>query len=656
MKRKHLAGSLFAAGAMVIVILIARCSKPANVNKFADPELVKLAEFCDRRATDSLLSYLTHRQPLLRVEAAFALASVRDPKAVDALHKTLVDPVAEVRSASAYALGQTLHPSSIKPLSIQLLHESNAATIIAIGEAIGKIAGALQASNSAGEWVEDAANAIFNFERTDSIGVHTLAKAAFWMHNGGWSDSRFMNRMASTYAAQSPVNRRMIAYAMGRYRGEWYRDTLQANVFLDKLRLESDTVAKTAGIAVAGRTESFKSAHFISDILTSDGSTTEQLIAACRAASKNSLVQAAPILSLIRHRNESVADEACAALIGKKLNPSEKTDLRSIQHEFSLPIQIAITRILYTLGDTLFSGDQLNARMNGRNVYEKATCIRALGLWGQHAKECLNSALREENIIIAGAYTEAFIESHSKPNYPVDLIYSDGLISLLTRGDVGITALIAAEIRNQSWSDSEKQSLNDALKQGLQKLVMPKEVETANEIIRALNQLGISPMEEIKAEYNHPIDWEFVKTIPRKQRATIVTNKGDIEIELHVDDAPGSVASFIKLCRDGFYKDRFFHRVVPNFVIQGGCPRGDGMGGTDYTLRSEFRLHDYRTGSVGLASSGPDTESCQFFITHLPTPHLEGRYTIFAHVKNGMDVVDQIIQGATIERIELIED
>ena len=125
-------------------------------------------------------------------------------------------------------------------------------------------------------------------------------------------------------------------------------------------------------------------------------------------------------------------------------------------------------------------------------------------------------------------------------------------------------------------------------------------------------------------------------------------------MDLHINDAPGSVASFVKLVKEGFYDNKHFHRVIPNFVIQGGCPRGDGMGGTDYTLRSEFALHDYSPGAVGLASSGPDTESCQWFVSHISTPHLEGRYTIFAHVSSGLDIVRKINVGDQITKIELL--
>ncbi|OON67488.1 hypothetical protein B0919_17920 [Hymenobacter sp. CRA2] len=141
--------------------------------------------------------------------------------------------------------------------------------------------------------------------------------------------------------------------------------------------------------------------------------------------------------------------------------------------------------------------------------------------------------------------------------------------------------------------------------------------------------------------------------MPAGQRATVTTSKGVVELRLLVEEAPGSVASFVQLTKDGFYNGKNFHRVVPNFVAQGGCPRGDGWGGTDYTLRSEFFDRGYGEGAVGLASAGKDTESCQWFITHSPTPHLDGRYTIFAVVERGMDVVHRLDIGDRITSVAL---
>jgi peptidyl-prolyl cis-trans isomerase B (cyclophilin B) len=109
------------------------------------------------------------------------------------------------------------------------------------------------------------------------------------------------------------------------------------------------------------------------------------------------------------------------------------------------------------------------------------------------------------------------------------------------------------------------------------------------------------------------------------------------------------------LAKNGFYDGLNFMRVVPNFVIQGGDPRGDTNGGPGYQIRCEINRVEYGTGYVGMALSGKDTGGSQFFITHSPQPHLDGGYTIFGRVVSGMDVVNRIARGDVIERIEILE-
>jgi peptidyl-prolyl cis-trans isomerase B (cyclophilin B) len=137
--------------------------------------------------------------------------------------------------------------------------------------------------------------------------------------------------------------------------------------------------------------------------------------------------------------------------------------------------------------------------------------------------------------------------------------------------------------------------------------------------------------------------------------AVIHTKKGDINIELFADDSPMTVDNFIQLARSGFYNGLSFVRVVPNFVIQGGDPRGDQNGGPGYQIRDEINLRQYETGTVGMALSGKDTGGSQFFITHSPQPHLDGGYTIFGRVTEGMDVVNRIARGDRMERVEIID-
>ena len=133
----------------------------------------------------------------------------------------------------------------------------------------------------------------------------------------------------------------------------------------------------------------------------------------------------------------------------------------------------------------------------------------------------------------------------------------------------------------------------------------------------------------------------------------IETGKGIIELELAVLDAPQTSWSFMSLARKGFFNGLQIHRVVSNFVVQDGDPRGDGEGGPGYTIRDELNERPYLRGTVGMALSWKDTGGSQFFITHSPQPHLDARYTAFGRVVNGMDVVDRIQQGDTIQRVRV---
>ena len=143
----------------------------------------------------------------------------------------------------------------------------------------------------------------------------------------------------------------------------------------------------------------------------------------------------------------------------------------------------------------------------------------------------------------------------------------------------------------------------------------------------------------------------MVQVLSSRTRGVIQTNKGKIVVEFFPQASPGATSNFIRLTKDGYYDGKVIHRVVPNFVVQAGCNRGDGYGSEDFTIRSEFSSNYYNDeGYLAMASAGNDTESTQWFITHSPTPHLDGNYTIFGKVKDGMDVVHQLQIGDVIEK------
>jgi peptidyl-prolyl cis-trans isomerase B (cyclophilin B) len=143
-----------------------------------------------------------------------------------------------------------------------------------------------------------------------------------------------------------------------------------------------------------------------------------------------------------------------------------------------------------------------------------------------------------------------------------------------------------------------------------------------------------------------------------KQTATITLEKGgEIRLEFYPADAPKTVENFVTLAKKGFYNGLNFHRVVPDFVVQGGCPKGNGTGGPGYQIKAEFNKQKHVRGTLAMArSQDPDSAGSQFYICYGATPHLDGQYTVFGRVVSGMEHVDRIKQGDKMTSITIAEE
>ena len=144
----------------------------------------------------------------------------------------------------------------------------------------------------------------------------------------------------------------------------------------------------------------------------------------------------------------------------------------------------------------------------------------------------------------------------------------------------------------------------------------------------------------------------------RRLAAILDTSEGTIQVDLMPEEAPGNVANFVNLARQGFYNNLTWHRCIPNFVIQGGCPKGDGSGGPGYTIKceTEKNTHKHVAGTLSMAHAGKNTGGSQFFICHGPQPHLDGKHTVFGKVDaDGMKVVYQIRQGDVVNSIRVTD-
>ena len=158
-----------------------------------------------------------------------------------------------------------------------------------------------------------------------------------------------------------------------------------------------------------------------------------------------------------------------------------------------------------------------------------------------------------------------------------------------------------------------------------------------------------------KKQWNTPPDLQI--DISKTYLVNMETNQGTIKLELYPEHAPMTVNNFIFLARNGYYDGVTFHRVIDNFVIQGGDPTGTGSGGPGYKFADETYGNPLKhgTGYISMANAGPNTNGSQFFITHSPQPHLDGKHTVFGKVVDGMDVVNTINQGDKMTKVTVIE-
>jgi cyclophilin family peptidyl-prolyl cis-trans isomerase len=249
---------------------------------------------------------------------------------------------------------------------------------------------------------------------------------------------------------------------------------------------------------------------------------------------------------------------------------------------------------------------------------------------------------------------DIYLKKHTWNN-KIDQNYIQSIFDMM---DVALISRMCEYIIEQKQNNKVVDISVDALQNLQRQLFLPRDFETWIDLEKAILSFEGKTYQYkscFETGYQNPIDWNYIVKINANQKVKVTTNRGSMVFLLKVNESPASVANFLKLVDVGYYNGKFFHRMVSNFVVQGGCPRGDGWGSLEWNQRSELSSKlKYKKGSVGLASVGKDSEGVQFFISHNYAPHLDGRYTIFAEVIKGFDVINNLAVGDEIKRIERV--
>jgi cyclophilin family peptidyl-prolyl cis-trans isomerase/HEAT repeat protein len=631
------------AGLLIACALVAcgRSNQPPN--KFSDPERVRLYDLADHRATDSLLAYLDSPVIAYRLEAARAFGSVQDSLAAETLGALLLnDPDAGVRAAAAWALGQTRCAASSSFLLAALDREKVDQVLRELLEAAGKTVSKPDIPQ------------LLSFRPLSTAQEEGHAWGLYRMGVRAVADAGVVDRAADYLADSHPAGARLAAaHFFARTRGIQLESQ---STRLQYLATHEPDAEVRMGVVLALRKLPFDSVQSVLDSVLSYDPDARVRINAVRASASGDYPSSRSIFG------KALSDRD----IGVQVTASEQIRQARPQPRFLALDTILHRPLNYRVRANLLGAflkqpseeaDRTNAvkeveryLISSASVYEQASLLSALGE-EPFSFPVLTRFLDSELPVLRTAAMSAIASINRHPSLPKGT--TDDFIPVYSRAVSGTDPFVCA-IAAEALSDPAlgyKELIKDFsfLKQALSRLSRPRDVEAVGPLEKAIAYFeGRTFEQSADATFNHPVDWNLVKGLPSELLAIIQTSKGDIRLVLLVDEAPGSVSNFVTLAQSGYFNNLYFHRVVPNFVIQGGCHRGDGYGSEAFSIRSEFSQRRYTTGSVGMASAGKDTEGTQWFITHSPTPHLDGAYTIFAYVLSGQDVVNQIEVGDKI--------
>ncbi|HEX8327770.1 MAG TPA: peptidylprolyl isomerase [Hymenobacter sp.] len=667
-----------------VLLLLAACVRTPRPsvdvdNKYHDAVIRQIGTAQDERNTAALLPFLSHANPIYRKEGALALASVQAPTAVPALLPLLRDTDASVRRAAAYALGQTGDSTAVDSLRVRVLKETDGQVRRYVHEALGRT---VTRTSLPELWRVETLN---DTARQAAL-AWGLSRAAL---RGLGSAESIRRTVAVLNSPKLPTRGRLAAVVgLSRTRGldadlarlaestlvqiaakdRSYAVRSAAAATLGKLAALVPA-APTAAPAVPVKSSPTSPAAVLTRLATKDRDYRVRLIAV-RAlpfgletyrASRTAVFYAlahdrAPVALtaaewLLAHaKGESGPALAALADGNKQASPRVRAAL----------LQAAVRHASPAARPSLVETIQKRYPA-AATVYEKGFLLQALGEDPASFDFVQTQAFAPGQAPVVASYAlTALLAMRRNADFPAarHADFAAAIRQALAGGDVGQLSLAAEALTDPKLYPEIQPADLAAMRQAQAKLQLPREIEAWQGLQQALDKLTKNPNPvptPVATAQQHPIDWAVVQRVPLGQQVRLRTSKGVILLELKPNEAPGAVASFVTLLGQKFYDNLYFHRVVPNFVAQGGDPRGDGNGSAPYNLRSEFGDLRYEEGSVGLASAGKDTESCQFFITHTPTPHLDGRYPIFAQVVGGMDVVHKLEIGDQILGVEMVK-
>jgi peptidylprolyl isomerase len=609
----------------------------------------------------------------VRARAAFALASVQDTSAIPELLSLLRESIPFVQADAALALGQ-MPPASVPdtPLLRTLGFERDPQVQRRLIEALGKTGTAA----SLGRLIR---------LRPPQAAELALTVARYGMR--GVTDSTATRWLTDRLRSPDPWTRRNAAYALGRVEAlaAGRADTVRA-ALNDTAPDDPAAMHLLRALATAGGSSD---ANRVGDWLRTapDWRTRVEAARALAALSPGDRARDA-LVAALNDAHPLVARTAAETLAGLAWSRDRSAAIGAWldAHPDQWRVAAPLLRGLARNGRPKRVLDTVARWRTEQPPVVYAAGLHALApLNAPRADSLLDDALRSDDLRVAAAAVQAIVDRWDRTRPENAGRTFARLSTAVRRGDPALLYHAAPALTDSAFASS---GAADTLAATYRTLTTPDDLEGMTATLEALGTLGGPGATSIlRNALDHPhhairdaaaqglstatdstvtaaakplpetpsMDWEFLRELGPHPRLVLETNQGTVTIELDTEQAPQTVQAITQFARNGRYDGVPFHRVVPNFVVQGGdFARRDGFGGPGVFLRTEATRIGHRRGTVGMASAGKDTEGSQFFIPHSMQPHLDGSYTAFGRVTDGMEVVDQLrafdrIESARVE-------
>ena len=634
------------------------------------PDLQAVVELQLRRDGAALAERLASPDSLVRARAAFALGSVQDEDAVPALRRLLADPSPRVRADAAFAIGQSADTTAGIALTTALRRDASPAVRAEVLEALGKTGGLADL------------NDVLAAELPPRLDAARALAVARLLQRGVRTDGA-LPWLAARLQTPDPALREAAAYAFVRIDAdEWAGHAPALRAAFDRL-----DAADPARIQLARALGRLGDAADVGRLLRAaraapDWRLRVAAIGGLSDAAERPVVRAA-LLDLAADPNAHVAATAAGRLALAEPSPAEVPTLAALATERSRPWP-ARAPLLGALARTSWAGNVAAWGDAESSPFARAAALRALGQSrdGATLLPLLTAAGGPEPIAAAAALGALGERAATVSAADVPRLYAT-LGAAVDRGDVALSSTAARALADSVFwplgagprlraayaalDASADAELAGALVEAAGRVQDGEQIDflvgvalsDAPDAVRrqardALNErltegIDVSLSGGGDTPATSSIDWDVLRRVGPRPRLTLRTDRGTVVIELDAESAPQTVLQIVRFAGGRQYDGAPFHRVIPNFVAQSGdFVRGDGWGGPETPIRSELTRLRYATGVLGMASSGKDTEGSQFFVTHSPQPHLDGRYTAFGRVVRGQDVIDRLVQGDRI--------